>query len=117
MRRSLATAVLLIGIQISADVALAQRTLQVDWEVAMRRGVPRLHGYIVNDHPALAGNIQLAVETLDAGGAVVSRAVHGVRGSAPAFGRLYYELPLGETGASYRVTVVSAAWFGGGGGP
>lgn len=107
MRRSLATAIVLTGMLLvgMADLALAQRLLQVDWEVASRRGAPRLRGYFVNDHPAGAGNVQLAVETLDASGAVVARTTHVLRSAGEG------------GGAAYRVTVVSADWFGGGGGP
>ena len=116
MHRSLILAVVLLAAPL--DIALAQRALQVDWEIATRRGVPRLRGYVSNDHPGNAGNVVLAVETLDASGAVVSRSTHGVRGTVPPFGRLFYEIPVGDSpGSAYRVTVVAAEWFGGGGGP
>jgi hypothetical protein len=60
--------------------------------------------------------VRLLVETLDASGAVVARNIGFVRGVVPLNDRTYFEVPLKVSGASYRVSVTSLDWKGGGGG-
>ena len=60
--------------------------------------------------------MQLLVETLDASGAVIARDIGFVRGVVQFNDRAYFEVPLKVTGASYRVSVTSLNWKGGGGG-
>jgi hypothetical protein len=91
--------------------------IRLDWEVGTRRGgKPVIKGYVYNDYGRPATDIHLLVETLDASGAVVARTIGFVVGAVQFNDRVYFEEPLKATGASYRVTVTSFDWKGGGGG-
>ncbi len=91
--------------------------IRLDWEVGTTRGGrPVIQGYVYNDHGRPASDVQLLVETLDASGAVIGRAVGFVRGVVQLNDRTYFEVPIRVTGASYRVSVTGFDWKGGGGG-
>ena len=60
--------------------------------------------------------MHLLVETLDGSGAVIARNIGFVRGVVHLYDRSYFEVPLKVSGASYRVSVTSLDWKGGGGG-
>jgi hypothetical protein len=75
-----------------------------------------IQGYIYNDYGRPAVDVRLLVETLDASGAVTARTIGFVVGAVQFKDRAYFEVPLKATGASYRVTVTSFDWKGGGGG-
>ena len=79
-------------------------------------GRPAVRGYIYNDNPQAAGRVQVAVESLDAAGQVVNRSVLPLDGVVPAFNRLYFDIRVPTTGASYRVSVYYYEWLKGGGG-
>ena len=90
--------------------------LRLDWEAGTRRGGrPVIQGYVYNDYGRPAADVHLLVETLDAAGAVVARSIGFVRGVVQFKDRVYFEVPLRMAGASYRVTVTSFDWKGGGG--
>ena len=63
-----------------------------------RGGRPIVSGYVYNDYGNAAGRIQLAVESLDAGGQVVGRSLVHVDGTIPPYGRIYFEVPAGHRG-------------------
>jgi hypothetical protein len=91
--------------------------LRLDWEAGTRRGgKPVIQGYVYNDYGRPATDVHLLVETLDASGAVIGRTIGFVQGAVQFNDRVYFEVPLKATGASYRVTVTSFDWKGGGGG-
>jgi hypothetical protein len=91
--------------------------LRLDWEAGTRRGgKPVIQGYLYNDYGRPAADIHLLVETLDASGAVTARTIGFVVGVVQFNDRIYFEVPLKTTGASYRVTVTSFDWKGGGAG-
>ncbi len=91
--------------------------LRLDWEAGTRRGgKPVIQGYLYNDYGRPATDIHLLVETLDAAGAVTARTIGFVVGVVQFNDRVYFEVPLKATGASYRVTVTSFDWKGGGAG-
>ncbi len=91
--------------------------IRLDWEAGTRRGgKPVIQGYVFNDHGRPAADVHLLVETLDASGAVVGRTIGFVQGIVQFNDRVYFEVPLKAAGASYRVTVTSFDWKGGGGG-
>src|SRR5258706_9505488 len=91
--------------------------IRLDWEAGTRRGgKPAIQGYLYNDYGRPASDIHLLVETLDASGAVIARTIGFVQGTVQFNDRIYFEVPLKATGASYRVTVTSFDWKGGGGG-
>jgi hypothetical protein len=89
----------------------------LDWEAGVsRRGRPVIRGYVINQHGRPAADVRLLVESLDASGAVVARAIGFVPGLVQFNDRAYFEVPLRTPGASYRVTVTSLDWRAGGGG-
>ena len=91
--------------------------IRLDWEAGTKRGgKPVIQGYVYNDYGRPASDVHLLVETLDASGAVVARTIGFVQGVVQFNDRVYFEVPLKATGASYRVTVTSFDWKGGGGG-
>jgi hypothetical protein len=91
--------------------------IRLDWEAGTRRGgKPAIQGYVYNDYGRPATDVHLLVETLDASGAVIAKTIGFVQGVVQFNDRVYFEVPLKTTGASYRVTVTSFDWKGGGGG-
>jgi hypothetical protein len=91
--------------------------VRLDWEVGTGRGGrPVIQGYVYNDYGRPAADVHLLVETLDASGAVIARNIGFVRGVVQFNDRVYFEVPLKTPGASYRVSVTSLDWKGGGGG-
>lgn len=91
--------------------------VRLDWEVGTGRGGrPVIQGYVYNDYGRAAADVHLLVETLDASGAVIARNIGFVRGVVQFNDRVYFEVPLKTPGASYRVSVTSLDWKGGGGG-
>jgi hypothetical protein len=111
-RAVLATAILLI---LLAEVAHAQMDtgrFRIDAQAAQsKKGTPVYSGYIYNDGGGGAANIRLLVETLDAEGKVIGQAEGAALGSILARDRLYFEVPLQITGATYRVRVLSWSTF------
>lgn len=80
---------------------------RVDWEpTTSKRGLV-LRGYVYNDGGHAAGNIRLIVESLDGAGQLAATTVAYVSGTAPAFGRVYFEAPLAAPASTYRVRVGS----------
>jgi hypothetical protein len=80
-----------------------------------RGGRPIVSGYIYNNYGNAAGRIQLAVESLDTGGQVVGRSLLHVDGDIPPYNRLYFEVPVGTAGASYRTRIHYFEWIRSGG--
>ena len=72
-----------------------------------KKGSPIVWGYLYNDGAGGVGNPRLLVETLDAQGQVIGQAQGEALGSVLSRGRLYFEVPIQTTGASYRVRVLS----------
>jgi hypothetical protein len=64
-----------------------------------------------NDGGGGVANIRLLVETLDAEGKVIGQGEGVALGSMLGRDRLYFEVPLPTTGASYRVQVLSWSTF------
>jgi len=101
---------------VSAPSGIDSR-IRLDWEAGTKRGgKPVIQGYVYNDHGRPAVDVHLLVETLDASGAVTARTIGFVVGAVQFNDRVYFEVPLEATGASYRVSVTSFDWKGGGGG-
>jgi hypothetical protein len=75
--------------------------------VQSKKGTPVYAGYIYNDGGGGVANVRLLVETLDAEGKVIGQAQGTAHGSMLGRDRLYFEVPLEATGASYRVRVLS----------
>src|SRR5258706_7076569 len=117
-------AVLAVGPAVMPVLAVAVEAAQVidsglrlDWEAGTKRnGKPVIQVYLYNDYGRPASDIHLLVETLDASGAVIARTIGFVQGVVQFNDRVYFEVPLKAPGASYRVSVTSFDWKGGGGG-
>ena len=91
--------------------------IRLDWEVGTgRAGRPVIQGYVYNDYGRPASDVHLLVETLDGSGAVIARDIGFLRGVVQLYDRSYFEVPLKVSGVSYRVSVTSLDWKGGGGG-
>jgi hypothetical protein len=80
-----------------------------------RKGVPIVSGYIYNTYGALAANVRVLVEALDASGQVIDRRIYLLAGTIPNEGREYFEFKV-PAAASYRVAVASWDFLRGGGG-
>lgn len=101
---------------VSAPSGIDSR-LRLDWEPGTRRGgKPVIQGYVYNDYGRPASDVHLLVETLDGSGAVIARTIGFVQGTIQFNDRIYFEVRLKAPGASYRVTVTSFDWKGGGAG-
>ena len=89
--------------------------LRFEWEAGRSKsGQTEISGYIYNDYGRAAINVRLLVETVDASGQVIDRALGFVVGVVPVFNRSYFIVPVKMPGASYRITVTSFAWRDGG---
>ena len=89
--------------------------LRLDWEAGQTRGGrPNVTGYVYNDYTRAANHVQLLVESLDASGQVIGRAIGFIPGIVPVLNRSYFDIALKTAGASYRVTVTSFEWRDGG---
>jgi hypothetical protein len=62
--------------------------------------------------PDATANIRLLIETLDAEGKIIGQAQGTALGRMFGRDRVYFEVPLHATGASYRVRVLSWDTFG-----
>ena len=95
----------------------ADPQFRVEWqESKSKKGTPILEGYVFNTRPIGATDVRLLVEILDAQGQIIGRTYGVVLGFLNAFDRLYFDVPLPMTGASYRVSVYSFDLRSGGGG-
>jgi hypothetical protein len=94
----------------------SEEFFRVSWESGRtRRGTPIVSGYIYNTYGAVAANVRVLVEALDASGQVVDRQLYPLAGTVPNYGRSYFEFKV-PGAASYRVVVASWDWLRGGGG-
>lgn len=104
------------AVALEATSTVDQR-IRLDWDVKVGRGGRAvIQGYVYNDNGRPAADVRLLVETLDASGTVIARDIGFVRQVVQFNDRAYFEVPLKATGASYRVSVTSLDWKGGGGG-
>ena len=98
----------------AAAVALGQfgdadRFFGLEWAGGERRGRPNVNGYIVNNSRFRAGNVQLLVESLDAGGKTVATTSAYVA-DVPTGGRVYFEVSVKDKVPRYRVTITGWDW-------
>ena len=91
--------------------------LRVEYTVEPGKdGQSTLTGYVYNERDMWAANVMLAVEILDASGAVVDSTTDSVYGNIPPRNRSFFDVKLPTTGASYRVIVRTVDWRGYGAG-
>jgi hypothetical protein len=108
-RRAVLTAA--VFLVLLAEVVHAQMSagrFRIDAQVVQsKKGAPVYSGYVYNDGGGGVASIRLLVETLDAEGKVIGQVQGVVLGSMLGRDRLYFEVPLQATSASYRVRVLS----------
>jgi hypothetical protein len=71
-----------------------------------RRG-PVVSGYVFNEYGQTLDRVRLAVDTLDSAGQVTSTRIAQVLGTVPPHNRAYFEVPVPDVAARYRVRVLS----------
>ncbi len=118
LRRSLATAILTLTL--AAPAAPAQdfgnaRTaayLRPEWSLeGAQTGRAHVVGYLYNSHIKDAANVWLRVEQLAADGGVSATYRRRVVGDVPARERMFFNVPVSQAAASYRVTVEAVDWI------
>jgi hypothetical protein len=119
VKRSLATAVLMLILAAPA-AAPAQDSgsaptaayLQAEWSLEQAQsGRARVVGYLSNSHIKDAANVWLRVEQIAADGAVSATYRRRVVGDVPARERMFFEVPVSQAAASYRVIVEAVDWI------
>jgi hypothetical protein len=112
-RRTLLLALLLgvatPGAALAQSPADADRYFGVEWAGGERRGKPNVNGYIVNQYRIGAANLRINVESLDASGKTVATKAAFV-GDVPPSGRVYFEVPVEQKAARYRVVITGWDW-------
>ncbi len=82
--------------------------LRVEWSVgATEPGQSRIVGYVYNDYPEDAVNVQLRISQLDAAGRPGASVVQPVGDTVRAGGRAFFDLRVAGNGPVYRVAVGS----------
>jgi hypothetical protein len=77
---------------------------QVDWRVSERRGQPLLIGHVRSARKYGARWMQLLVDRVDAGGALIDQRLVWLPSEVPRGSQVYFEIRV-EPAASYRVAV------------
>ena len=88
-----------------------ERYFKLDWEAGMRGDRPAVTGHIFNDGGFAATRIRLLVETLDASGQVVSQTEDWLPGMLTPGMRAFFEVPVPQRAAEYRVSVFAFEWL------
>lgn len=83
-----------------------QEFFSVEWSVSERTGHPVLTGYVRSDRKYGARWMQLLVDRVDPGGAVIDQRLVWLPSEVPRGSQVYFEVPV-EPAASYRVAVYS----------
>ena len=88
---------------------VAEQYFRVESESAeTKSGRPILRGYVYNLTPYSAANVRLGVQAIDAGGQPLGAQTLGwVNGEISANSRRYFEVPVAQPAAGYRVAVQS----------
>ncbi len=119
LRRSLATAILTLILAAPATApaqdfgsAPTAAYLQAEWSLE-RAQTARAHvvGYLYNGHIKDAANVWLRVEQIAADGGVSATYRRRVVGDVPARERMFFDVPVSQAAASYRVTVEAVDWI------
>ena len=101
------------GVNPSASAGVSQ--MHVDWDVKVnKRGQSMIEGYVYNSDGVAKNDVQLRVDSLDAGGEPVASQVRAIDGMVPSEGRTYFEFPAPTPASSYQVIIQSAESIEGG---
>ncbi len=117
-RALLVVATLVLG---AAAPAMAQSpavpyadSLRPEWTVEpARAGGARVVGYLYNGNIKDAANVWLRVDRVGADGSVAGTYRRRVVGDVFSGGRSFFDVPVPEAAATYRVTVETADWING----
>jgi hypothetical protein len=104
------------GARTPAFSAWVDSNVRVESQTGLRKGRPIVWGYIYNQRGWYATRVLIRIEQLDSTGKSVGSQTAWIPGDVPRFGRAYFEQPVPTADATYRVSVISLDWFGGGGG-
>jgi hypothetical protein len=80
---------------------------KLEWQPDERKGKPMVSGYVTNQWGLTTRNVRLRVEALDAGGNVTATYIGYVNGYVNPGSHVYWEVPVQQKAASYRVSVLS----------
>ena len=80
---------------------------KLEWQPDERRGRPVVSGYVTNQWGISVNNVRLRVEALDTAGGVTATYIGYVFGDVTPGTRAYFEVPVAQKAASYRVSVLS----------
>ena len=80
---------------------------KLEWQPDERRGRPVVTGYVTNQWGIGVNNVRMRVEALDTGGVVTATYIGYVFGDVTPGTRAYFEVPVAQKAASYRVSVLS----------
>lgn len=83
------------------------RYFSLQWQADQRGGKPTVSGYVTNQWGMAMRNVRLRVEALDAAGNATASYIGYVNGYVTPGSRVYWEVPVQATAASYRVSVLS----------
>jgi hypothetical protein len=115
--RALVPAAGLIGLLAATPGADAQGLvassphLRSEWSVeAPAAGGAHVVGYLYNSNIKDAANVWLRVDRLGADGAVAGTYRRRVVGDVLSGGRSLFDVPVGEAGATYQVSVETVDW-------
>jgi len=110
---SLSVATLLVAPAIAAEPDSAG-SLTVEWAMSRDgQGHPTLRGYINNLYDVPVDNVTIRIDGFDGAGQTLSSDVTLIEGPVPGDGQTYFEVPVPEGAANYRVTVDSFEAGGG----
>jgi hypothetical protein len=122
----MATRVAVVALCIAAFAATAaaqnyatetiDRYFRVEWQTGPGKRGPIISGYVHNIYNYAADRVLLRVERLDGAGKVVSSGTLWVVGQVPPDSRAYFEGPVPDGAATYRVRVEGFDLVGRGGG-
>jgi len=102
------------GAALAQSFGDADRFFGLEWTGGERRGRPNVNGYVVNNYRVRAANMRLLIESLDASGKTIDT-TSGSIADVPSGGRVYFEVPVKQKAARYRVNITGWDWREGGG--
>ena len=80
---------------------------ELEWQPDERRGKAVVSGYVTNQWGISVNNVRMRVEALDTGGVVTATYIGYVFGDVTPGTRAYFEVPVAQKAANYRVSVLS----------
>jgi hypothetical protein len=112
--------VLVLGAVMIGSLARAEVSREPGFRVEWTLDPPHrervtVSGYVYNERTDMVRYVQVRIQVVDAGGAVVAQRFHSVVGDIEPGGRAFFTGVVPAGGAGYRVNVASFQQLGGGG--